>query len=402
MKVLQLCSKPPKPAIDGGCIAMNNFSEGILQLGYDLKILAISTDKHPFLPQYLSEDYLKKTHIESVYIDTRVNLVDAFSSLITQDNYNISRFFSVDFDLVLKRLLSKKKFDLVQLESLFMTPYLATIKRHSKAKVVLRSHNLEFYIWQRLAKQETSRPKKIYLNYLAAQLKRYEMEVMNQLDGVIAISNTDKDKYLHLGCTTPMTTIPLGIDIDQYPVINTKHERPVLFHIGAMDWSPNQEGMNWFLDEIWPVVLKHQPNALLRLAGKELDFFKNRLKGKLQNVEVLGEVDNARDFIGKNDIMIVPLLSGGGIRIKIIEGMAMAKTVISTKVGAEGIDAKNGKQILVAGDAKEFAAHIIKCMEDPQLCTNIGLNARKFTEAHFSFEVINKEVDRFYRQVLGS
>lgn len=380
---------------------MNNFSQGLLQLGFDLKILTISTDKHPFLPRYLPEEYKNKTGIEAVYIDTRVNLVDAFSSLITQDNYNISRFFSVDFDVKLKSLLSRKKFDVVQLESLFMTPYLPSIKRHSKAKVILRSHNLEFYIWQRLAKQESNKAKKMYLNYLAKQLKKYETEMLSEIDGVIAISNTDRDKYIHLGCTKPITTIPLGIDMKNYPSGEPVADQPVVFHIGAMDWAPNREGINWFLEEVWPAVLREKPRALLKLAGKELDFVKHKLKGKLTNVEILGEVDDAKKFIAQNDIMVVPLLSGGGIRIKIIEGMAMGKTVISTKVGAEGIDAKPGKNIFIATDAKEFAAHLIRCLGDPALCRTTGENARKFAEANFSFEVINREVDRFYRQVMG-
>ena len=100
MRVLQLCHKSPYPAKDGGCLAILNISRGLLNAGVDLKILTIETHKHPFIKENIPAKFLKKTGIESVFIDTSLNIVDAFSSLITQDSYNISRFFSPDFDIV--------------------------------------------------------------------------------------------------------------------------------------------------------------------------------------------------------------------------------------------------------------------------------------------------------------
>lgn len=399
MRILQLCHKPPVPAVDGGCIAINNFSNSIMQLGNELKILTLSTDKHPFVEQLIPAAYKEKTHIESVYVDTRINLVDAFSSIITQDNYNISRFFSVDLDIKLKKLLQKKNYDIVQMESLFMTPYIATIRRSSKAKVVLRSHNLEYFIWKRLAKQETNKPKKIYLNYLAKQLKAYETQKMNEVDGVIAISSTDREKFLQMGCLKPIISISTSIDTDLYTPRENDSHTPTLFHIGAMDWAPNKEGIHWFLEEVWPLVLAKNSKAKLKLAGKDLDFVKAEFKGKHKNVEFLGEVESALDFIRNNDIMVVPLLSGGGIRIKILEGMALGKTVISTAIGAEGIDGKSGQHFLLGNNPEEFAQHVLMAISEPILCREIGEKARKFIEDKFSVPVINKQIDKFYREI---
>ncbi len=400
MRILQLCHKPPVPTVDGGCIAINNFSTSIMQLGYELKIVTLSTDKHPFVESQMPFAYRDKTQIESVYVDTRINLVDAFSSIITQDNYNISRFFSVDLDIKLKNILRKKNYDIVQLESLFMTPYIDTIRRTSKAKVVLRSHNLEYYIWQRLARQETSKPKRIYLNYLARQLKAYEKDMMNSVDGVISISSTDREKYLHLGCLKPIIAIPTAIDIDQYQPRENDSHHPTLFHIGAMDWAPNKEGIRWFLDEVWPIVIAKHTKAKLVLAGKDLDFVRAEFKGKYKNVEFVGEVESAVDFMRANDIMVVPLLSGGGIRIKILEGMALGKTVISTRIGAEGIEGRSGQHFLLASDAQEFANHVILALDEPLICREIGEKARKYMEEHFSFQVLNKKVEKFYKEIL--
>ncbi|MES2628711.1 MAG: glycosyltransferase family 4 protein [Bacteroidota bacterium] len=399
MRILQLCHKPPLPAVDGGCIAINNFSESILQLGHELKIVTLSTDKHPFLENVIPLSYRQKTQIEAVYVDTRINLVDAFSSIITQDNYNVSRFFSVDLDIRLKNILRKKNFDIVQLESLFMTPYIATIRRASKAKIILRSHNLEYNIWQRLAQQEVSKPKKMYLKYLAKQLKAYEIDQMNEVDGVISISSTDRDKYLQMGCLKPIVSVPTAIDTTRYEPRESISHQPTIFHIGAMDWAPNKEGIKWFLEEVWPIVLAKHPKARLVLAGKELDFVKTEFGGKHKHVQFVGEVENAIDFMRSNDIMIVPLLSGGGIRIKILEGMALGKTVVSTKIGAEGINGKSGEHFLLSNDATEFANNLLLALTEPLICQEIGEHARKFIQEHFSFEVLNRKADQFYNKI---
>ncbi len=402
MRILQLCSKPPRPTIDGGCIAMDRFSQNILQLGHDLKIVTIATDKHPFLPSSFSPQYKEKTQIEAVYVDTRVNAVDAFASLITQDNYNVSRFFSVDLDIKLKNILRKGAFDIVMLESLFMTPYLPSIHRFSKAKVILRSHNLEFNIWKRLARQETNKAKKIYLNYLARKLREYEIDQMNQMDGIISISPTDRDKYVNMGCKVPIVSIPTALNLDEYkPVERNIAAATTVFHIGAMDWAPNQEGILWFLKEVWPLVLKKHPKSRLVLAGKGLDFNQNLFTGLDKNVDFAGEIEHALDFIKAHDVMIVPLLSGGGIRIKILEGMAMEKLVISTKVGAEGIEAKHGKHFLLADTAQSFAENLNLALDEPELRRTIGQQARQFIEKHFSFTEVNKDLEAYYKQIVN-
>ena len=149
MKVLQLCLKPPVPMVDGGCIAMHTLSQGLLDQGIELKILTVATSKHPFLPDQISKKFKDQTAIEGVFLDTSINVIDAFSALVTADSYNVNRFFSTDFDRRLIEILQENEYDIVHLESLFMTPYIDTIRKLSSAKVILRSHNLEHTIWSR-------------------------------------------------------------------------------------------------------------------------------------------------------------------------------------------------------------------------------------------------------------
>lgn len=399
MKILQLCHKPPFPTKDGGCIAMHNITCGLLDAGHQVKLITAFTHKHDLELETMSEAYKSQTDIEGVFIDTKVNIVDAFSNLITQDSYNISRFFNADLDIKLEVLLKRKKFDIIHLESLFMTPYIGTIRRHSKAPVVLRSHNLEYIIWERMAIGTRNPAKRAYLKYLSKKLKAYELSTFKEVDGIAAISDTDFRKYRKIGYEKPMVTIPFGIDTSAYNCNKTVQEPPTLFHIGAMDWLPNIEAIFWFTSEIMPEVVKAVSEAKLHLAGRSLH--SDILPVDLQNITLHGEVDSAQAFMNDHSIMVVPLLSAGGIRIKIIEAMACGKAVISTSVGAEGIDAKDKEHLLIANTKKEFIDAIAYLYTNPKEIRRLGENARKLALEHFDNRQITKDLIQFYQKLIG-
>jgi len=394
MKVLQLCNKPPYPAVDGGCIAIKNISTGLLAANVELKIISVSTSKHPFIKEDFPNDFLRKTKATGVFVDTRINIIDAFSALVTSDSYNVSRYFSTDFDRELVAVLKEESFDVIQLESLFMTPYLGTIRKLSKAKVVLRSHNLEHLIWERLANVEKKSAKRIYLKHLSAKLKQYEKRVLNEVDGIAAISFDDQKRYRSLECSIPLITIPFGIDMDKYQVQRTEVESPVSFcHIGSMNWSPNIEGVNWFLDDILPKIKNKA--FKVHLAGREMPSY--LMNSNESKVSIHGEVSFANDFINEHDVMIVPLLSGSGMRIKIIEAMALGKAVITTSVGVEGINAVNGESVIIANSPSEFALAIDDLMSDPLKTAEIGKRARLIVEAKYDNRGIINALTNFYQ-----
>ncbi len=398
MKVLQLCNKPPYPAKDGGCIAMKNISNGLLQNHVKLKILTVETQKHPFKKNEFPTSFLKKTKIESVFIDTRLNIIDAFSALVTSDSYNISRFFSSDFNKKLIQLLKKTKYDVVHLESLFLTPYIDTIRKYSKSKIVLRSHNLEHLIWERLANLEKNKAKKIYLKHLSKKLKNYEINILNEVDAIATISSEDYIRYNNLNCKVPLVTIPFGVDIDYYSPAYFKEDEQTqikFFHLGSMDWMPNIEAINWFLDDVFPKI--NNLPITFNIAGKNMP--KYLLDLKINNLFVEKEVDSALQYMSDHDVMVVPLLSGSGMRIKIIEAMALGKTVISTSIGIEGIDVTDGENILVANSPDEFIEKIKFLFNNPNQIKLIGKNARAFIENNHSNSSIIKELISLYKQL---
>jgi glycosyltransferase involved in cell wall biosynthesis len=339
---------------------------------------------------------LRQTKAEGVFLDTRVNIIDAFSALVTSDSYNVSRFFSADFDKKLKDTLQSNKFDFVHLESLFLTPYIGTIKKYSGAKVILRSHNLEHLIWERLANLEGNKAKRIYLKHLSKKLKKYENNVLNDVDGIAAISFEDTKRYNDLNCKVPLITVPFGIDLDNYvPVAIDGQKKIRLFHIGSMDWNPNIEAINWFLDDIYPIL--DLEKIELHLAGKNMPDYIKKLES--DTIKIHGMVPSALKFMAKYDVMIVPLLSGSGMRIKIIEAMAMGKTVITTKVGLEGISATHNFNVLIADTTNEFKSIIEDLELNPKRIIEIGKNARMFIEKNHNNNVIMKSLISFYKSL---
>lgn len=397
MRVLQLCHKPPFPAIDGGCLAMHTITCGLLEAGHEVKLLTAFTHKHDLQLDAMSDDYKERTDIEGVFIDTEVNIVDAFSSLVTQDSYNISRFFSTDLDIKLARLLRRQKFDVVHVESLFMTPYLATIRRYSRAPIVLRSHNLEYIIWERMAEGARNPAKRTYLRYLSRKLKEYELSVLNRVDAIAAISQRDRKHYEALGCNKPIISLPFGIDAERYPPpVYTATGAPTFYHIGAMDWQPNREAIDWLTTTILPLVRKQQPELTVHLAGRKLA---HDAYATVEGIVVHGEVESAVGFMSDHDVMVVPLRSAGGIRVKIIEAMACGKAVITTATGAEGIDGVHRKHFIIANTAEEFAAAMVDLANDRQKVVEMGKAARELVLTHFNNSAQIERLTELYRSL---
>ena len=392
MRVLQICHKPPYPHIDGGCIAIKNISQGLIDKFDEIKILTISTQKHPFKKEEFPESFLEKSKIEHVFVDTKLNIVDAFSNLVTYDSYNISRFFSPDFNALLIKSLRAESYDLVILESLFTTPYIQTIRSYSSAKIVLRSHNLEHIIWKRLANETHNPAKKIYLNLLSNQLKKYELNVINDVDGIACISVEDEKKYKSLDYNKPIICTPFGLDINEYvPEDKKTHEEIKFFHLGAMDWKPNLEGVSWLVENVWPKIKREIPNAELHLAGKNMpNWF---LDEKFEGIVNHKEVENAIEFMNSMDIMLVPLFSAGGIRVKIIEGMALSKPIISTSIGAEGIE--HNQNIKIANNEDEFIIQAKSLVNDFDYAKKLGQLARIHVSSLYDNEKIVDNLIKF-------
>ncbi len=397
LKILFICNKSPWPAKEGGAMAMNNLIEGLIDAGNQVKVLAVDSDKYHVAPDDIPMAYRKNTGIEFVHLNLAVKPISALLNLFSRQSYHMQRFISKAFEEKLVGILLKEKFNIVQMETLFMAPYLHILRKHSKARIVLRAHNIEHLIWKRMFSISRNPVKKFYLHHLFTTLEDYEKGVLNNFDGILPITEKDAG-FFKSHCQKPVHAIPFGVNLEDYPFHDKQQQENALFHIGAMNWMPNEKGIRWFLKEVWPIVRKKFPALKLYLAGRAMPRWLLKLNEK--NVMVMGEVPDASDFILSKSISIVPLFSGSGVRIKIVESMCLGKAVISTKTGAEGIEYTDGESILLADTAEDFVSAITLLYENPEKAANLGKNARKLMETKHDNRKIIGQLEAFYREIL--
>jgi len=399
MNILQICNKSPFPPKEGGPIAMYNLSNGLMMHGHNVDIITMNTFKFRVDVDTLPVDYRYKTNFTAVFVDTRLKYTEAFLNLFSSKSYHIERFDSQEFRNTLICILKNKNFDIVQLETIYVTPYIDTIRKYSKAKIVLRTHNIEHLIWQRYANTFNHSIKRKYIMYLTRKLKNYEMSVFNKVDGIAAISDVDADYIKNSGFSTPLTTVPFGLDVNNCTFQPQKKGKPSFFHLGSMDWMPNQEAIKWFLEKCMPGIAERFPETMVFLAGRNMPSWIYTYK--FRNLQVAGEVEDAAMFMQSHTVMFVPLLSGSGVRVKIIEGMSLGKTIISTTIGAEGINYTDGENLLIANTPEEFIEKFKCCIDDPELCSRIGFNARKLIEKEHNIPVVTEKLIGLYRSLLN-
>jgi glycosyltransferase involved in cell wall biosynthesis len=392
MRILQLCPKPPRPSLDGGCLAMDAITRGFVAQGHNVKMLVVSTEKHPFNIEELDSDYIKSTAIEAVSIDTALNPTDALKNMVQGKSYHIARFYSKDFINKLEEILSNSQFDIIFVESLFLSSYAPIIRAHSNAKIILRAHNVEHSIWEGLADEAPKGLKKWYLYKLAAQLKKYESTKVNGLDALITITDEDADTFRNLGATLPIHTAPVGMDFSSSVDASTKEVNHV-FHFGSMDWKPNIQGVEWLTQEVWPIVRRSISDAKLILAGRNMpDSFRSD-PGK--GIEVLGEIKSASEFFKRPGIMTIPIHSGSGMRVKAIEGMSAGLPTVSTTIGICGLDLAHGKHALIADSAEDFSTALIDLLRDTELANQLAISGKNHIQKKFSNRLIISDLTEF-------
>ena len=396
MNILLLCNKSPYPPSEGGPMAMNSVITGLLEAGHTVKVMAFNSEKYHVDIESIPEDYRKKTRIEFVDIDLKIRPKEAFKNLFSDESYHVKRFISEEFNERLIQVLKKERFDVVQLEMIYMTPYIDTIRKHSKATIVLRAHNVEHKIWERMAKKTFFFAKRWYINHLVRTLRNYEMSVLDKVDGIAAITLTDA-AYFRRVTATPVIDLPFGVDIDKFQPVFEVGDTPTFYHIGSMNWMPNEEAIKWFLKYVWDAVQKRVPEAQLYLAGRNMPRWLRKTKKK--NVIVVGEVPDAHEFVNEHNIAVVPLLSGSGMRIKIIESMALGKTVITTLVGAEGIQYSEFEDIIIADNVPKMVENICRLYQHPEEAEAIGLNARRLVEELYDNKKIINRLEIFYNEL---
>lgn len=384
---------------DGAAIASSYLAKAYAALGNEVTLLSMNTSKHWFDTTSLPHDFDHYSDIHTVFVDNHIRPLAALRNLFSDRSYHVERFDDALFSKKLTEILLNEHFDVVQLESLYLAPYIPVIRKNAPDSLIaLRAHNVEHEIWERVA--ENSNPlKKWYLRQITPRLEQYESSRINQCDLLVGISERDVKAFQEMGLNKAATVAPIGIDSRDYHPDETSFQRPLsLSFIGSLDWMPNQEGLKWFLEQVWtPLLAPNFPELTFHIGGRTAPRWLRELK--MDRVVFHGEVPSAPNFLNDHSVMIVPLLSGGGMRAKILEGMAVGKVVVSTNLGMEGIDAQHGRECLLANTPEDWLDAVDWCYQQGNGLVSMGRKARVFCHNHFENREVAKRLVHTFQEM---
>ena len=274
-----------------------------------------------------------------------------------------------------------------------------TIKKFGGIKTGLRAHNIEHKLWEDITARTQNPLKKLYLRIQTRRLKKIENKIIRDVPFLVPISVID-DLYFSKITLAPRHVIPFGIDINTLPEIKKINGLTDLFYLGALDWIPNQDALQWFMNDVWPAILKEHPDLALNIAGRNAPSdFRNKVL-QHQNIVFHGEIADAGKFMRDHSLMIVPLFSGSGLRVKIIEALFNGIPVIASPKAIEGLPVEHEKNILIAANASEYCEIIGNIRSGKINLDQLQLDGRNFVTENFNNLVLAKDLVKFYQSVI--
>lgn len=367
-KVLVLSNKVPYPTKDGSSIAMARMLEVLLDLtGTSITYGALNTTKHWKHIDDFPSEIMDRISLHVFDVDTSPRISTGLSNLfLTNKPYNVTRFFVYSMRQWLETF-DEGHFDVVIIEGAFMGYYVPTAKTIGK-KVILRSHNLEHLIWQRTKENTLDPIKKTYYAIQARRLRKFEEKLARICDGIWSISPVDNFWFKALNSNSHFVPVSLK---NAEPLEALSPNK--CFHLGAMDWKPNKMGVEWFIQKVWPQVLKLNPLAEFHIAGNNMPTnFKTDAE---KNIFIHGRVPSAEIFAKSHGIAVIPLLAGSGVRIKLLENGRWSIPMISTRIGAEGIYKDGNNEIVLADFPQDMAQKLVTMMANPIATLEMGKRA---------------------------
>jgi polysaccharide biosynthesis protein PslH len=395
MHILQICPKMPYPATDGGRIAIYEPLRRLAARGHRITLLAPAP---AVVDMSALAEMRRHCRLELVPLDTRNHMLPAAINLFSSTPYTVAKYDARPLRKRLRELLAAERYDLVQIENLHMAAY-GAIAAEQGLPVVLRQQNVESQLAERYARTQHGL-RRLYALIHAAKLRRYEASACARMDVCLAITPDDAERLRALSPTIRVVTVPAGVDLDDFQPRPAGEEAAAIVSVAAMDWPPNSDAIGWFSEQVLPLIRETHPAARLYIVGKNPPPAIQAL-ARLDYVTVTGFVDDVRAYFAKGAVFVVPLRSGGGMRVKILQAMAMGKAIVSTTIGAEGIAAEDGEAICLADTPAAFAGQVSRLLGDAQLRRRIGGCAQRLAAARYSWDSTVDRLEQVYRQIIS-
>jgi glycosyltransferase involved in cell wall biosynthesis len=380
MNILVLYHQVPFPPTDGGSVSIYNDLEALHNTGNTITLICFNTSKNAKTLAQLNNSPAFIQKFNYVYLDNNIQYLELFISFFSGKLYNIARYKNHEMKALIRNTIMSQSFDIVMFEGIFMHSYLPLFNT-IKIKKILRPQNVEHVIFEKLY-QNTSlfSIKKLVYFFVYKQFKSFENEAITQYNAILPLTKIDADYFKKIAPNSNVYYVTAIRSKNILPENKIKFNR--FFHLGSMDWHPNIDGVKWWITDVYPLILKMNLYASYHFAGKNMP--KKLLKLNNENLIITGFVADAVAYMQANDVLIVPLKSGSGYRIKILEAFDLGIPVIATSQAIEGIEATPNVHFLLADTAEEFAMAIKKIHDNSNdLGKYLAKNAKKmFDDNH--------------------
>jgi len=319
---------------------------------------------------------------------TITQVLDYARGLPSAVPFAVSKFTSAEVRAGIAQFLRERRPDVTICDFLAAS---LTMPRAAGVPTLLFQHNVESALWARQAKHEANLLKRAAFAVEAVKMRRYEISALRRFDRVIAVSEHDRRLMTAMAPQCPVDVVPTGVDVGSYgEAAGREPSGPIVLFLGSMDWEANMDGVKYFCREVWPRVRAAVPDARFRIVGRNPDPLVTRLASA--SVEVTGGVPSVIPHLAAAAVMVVPLRIGGGTRLKIYEAMAAGRAIVSTSVGAEGLEVHDGQDIMIADTTADFAAAVVSVLESPDLRRRLSA-AASTTAARHDWSVITSRFE---------
>jgi sugar transferase (PEP-CTERM/EpsH1 system associated) len=317
-------------------------------------------------------------------------------SLASRTPYDSLATYSKEMQRLIDRIAAERRVDVVQIESTLLSIF----RLPEDALVIVDEHNIDYEYYARMRENERSLLRRAFYRLEELRFRRFEQRCWRDVDGCVMTSDREAEEVRAVAPGTPTAGVPNGVDVEYFrPTDEPVEPRTIVFN-GTLDYRPNLDGASFLVRQVLPRVRDRYPDVRVVLVGRgspaELDAFRGH------GVEVTGEVPDVRPYLARAAVVAVPIRTGSGTRLKVVEGLAMGRPMASTTVGCEGVDVRDGEHLLIADTPEAFADAIVRLFEDPALGDQLARAGREKMVAEYSWEYAGELLESLYREVLGT
>lgn len=395
MRILFVVPKVPFPPTDGGRVVMYNTAKTLSRAGHEIGFACLIPDGETLSPEFCREFPVWYTEA-----DLHTKPVGLLRSIFTSIPYSYWKHQPRSFLRVVARAAACFKPDIVQVDFLHVGIYGLLAGRQQGVPVILRMHNVDSSLMARFQHVQLNPLVRLYAALQERRLRFYESEYLRRFDRCVAITDDDARLLSRIGGIS-VDVVPSGVDTSYFSPSGMAEEPDSVVSVALMNWMPNIVSTRWFLNQVFPFIQRQIPGVKFFIVGKgPPSDIRRHSDGK--SVLVTGFVDDVRPWFAKSAVVVVPTRVGSGMRIKILESLAMGKAVVSTRVGCEGIAGLvDGENVVIADSERDFAAAVVRLLKNKRQRERQGSAGRRLVMSRYQWAHVGAEFERIYRETLG-